>query len=54
MDIKDFRKIVKDSPVKDKLDNLKIVLNYPHLDSQFELVGIQSIYKFIYDQFVHF
>lgn len=52
MDIKDFRKLVNDSPIKDKLNNLKIVLNYPHLDSKFELDGIQSIYKFIYDQVV--
>jgi hypothetical protein len=52
MDIKDFRKLVNDSPIKDKLNNLKIVLNYPHLDSKTKLDGIQSIYKFIYDQVV--
>lgn len=52
MDIKDFRKFVNDSPIKDKLNNLKIVLNYPHLDSKLELDGIQSIYKFIYDQVI--
>lgn len=52
MDIKDYRKLVNDSPFKDKLNNIKIVLNYPHLDSKFELGGIQSIYKFIYDQVI--
>ena len=52
MDIKIFRKLVNDSPIKDKLSNLKIILNYPHLESKFELDGIQSIYKFIYDQVI--
>jgi hypothetical protein len=52
MDIKDFRKFINESPIKEKLNNLKLVLNYPHLDSKFELVGIQSIYKFIYDQVI--
>lgn len=52
MDIKDFRKFVNDSPIKDKLNNLKLVLNYPHLDSKLELDGIQSIYKFIYGQVI--
>jgi hypothetical protein len=52
MDITNFRKLVNDSPIKDKLSNLKIVLNYPHLESKLELDGIQSIYKFIYDQVI--
>lgn len=52
MDIKDFRKLVNDSPIKDKLNSLNLVLNYPHLDSKIELKGIQSIYKFIYDQVI--
>lgn len=52
MDIKDFRKLVNDSPIKDKLNNLKTVLNYPHLESKLELAGIQSIYKFIHDQVI--
>ena len=52
MDIKNFRKLENDSPIKDKLSNLKIVLNYPHLESKLELDGIQSIYKFIYDQVI--
>jgi hypothetical protein len=52
MDIKNFRKLVNDSTIKDKLNNLKIVLNYPHLESKLELAGIQSIYKFIYDQVI--
>lgn len=52
MDIKDFRKLVNDSPIKDKLNNLNIGLNYPHLDSKLELKGIQFIYKFIYDQVI--
>lgn len=52
MDIKDFRKLVNDSPIKDKLNNLKIVLKYSYLESKIELDGIQSIYKFIYDQVI--
>ncbi|MDO8316683.1 MAG: DUF6161 domain-containing protein [Flavobacterium sp.] len=52
MDIKDFRKLVNDSPIKDKLNSINIVLNYPHLESKIELKGIQSIYKFIYDQVI--
>jgi hypothetical protein len=52
MDIKDFRKLVNESPIKDKLNNINIVLNYPHLDSKLELKGIQFIYKFIYDQVI--
>ena len=40
MDIKDFRKLVNISPIKDKSDNFKIVLNYPQLDSKFELLGM--------------
>lgn len=50
MDIKDFRKIVLDSPTKDKLRSLKVVLNYPHLNSSISLEGVESIYKFIYNQ----
>lgn len=52
MDIKDFRKLVNDSPIKEKLNSLNLVLNYPHLESKVELKGIQSIYKFIYDQVI--
>jgi hypothetical protein len=52
MDIKDFRKLVNDSPIKDKLNSLNLVLNYPHLESKVELKGIQSIYRFIYDQVI--
>ena len=52
MDIKNFRKLVNDSPIKDKLNNLKINLNYPHLDSNFALIGRQSIYKFLHDQVI--
>jgi hypothetical protein len=52
MDIKNFRKLVNDSPIKDKLNSFNVILNYPHLDSKFELKGIQSIYKFIYDQVI--
>ena len=52
MDITNIRKLVNNSPIKDKLNNLKIVLNYPHLESKLELDGIQSIYKFIYDQVI--
>lgn len=52
MDIKDFRKLVNESSIKDKLNDLNIVLNYPHLESKIELKGIQSIYKLIYNQVV--
>ncbi|WP_348800412.1 DUF6161 domain-containing protein [Flavobacterium adhaerens] len=52
MEVKDFRKFVNDSPIKDKLNSLQVVLNYTHLNSRFEQKGIQSIYKFIYDQVV--
>ncbi|MFV5695425.1 DUF6161 domain-containing protein [Flavobacterium sp. LB3P122] len=52
MDIKNYRKFVNDSPIKDKLNSINIVLNYPHLESKIELKGIQSIYKFIYDQVI--
>ncbi len=50
MDVKDFRKFVLDSPIKDKLRSLKVVLNYHHLNSSISLEGIESIYKFIYNQ----
>lgn len=46
MELKDFRKFVAESPIKDKLRGLKMVLNYSHLDSKIELEGIESIYKF--------
>lgn len=50
MDIKDFRKFILNSPIKDKLRSLKITLNYPHLNSTIELEGIESIYKFTLSQ----
>lgn len=50
MELKDFRKFILDSPIKDKLRSLKITLNYPHLNSTIELEGIESIYKFTLSQ----
>lgn len=50
MELKDFRKFILDSPIRDKLRSLKITLNYPHLNSKIELEGIESIYKFTYSQ----
>lgn len=50
MELKDFRKFILDSPIKDKLRSLKITLNYPHLNSKIELEGIESIYKFTLSQ----
>ena len=52
MEIKNFRKLVNDSSIKDKLNSLELVLNYNHLESKIELKGIQSIYKFINDQVI--
>lgn len=50
MELKDFRKFVIESPIKDKLRGLKMVLNYSQLDSKIELEGIESIYKFTLTQ----
>lgn len=52
MDIKDFRKFVKDSPIKDKLRSLKTVINYSKINSRKEFNGIESIYKFIFEQVI--
>lgn len=52
MDIKDFRKFVNESPIKDTLNSVDVVLKYPHLGSTIELKGIQSIYKFVNDQVI--
>lgn len=52
MDIKSFRKLVLDSPIKDKLNSLEATLNYPILNTTLEFKGIQSIYKFILDQVI--
>lgn len=52
MDIKSFRKLVLDSPIKDKLNSLEATLNYPILNTTIEFKGIQSIYKFILDQVI--
>jgi len=52
MDIKSFRKLVVDSPIKDKLNSLEATLNYPILNTTKQFKGIQSIYKFILDQVI--
>lgn len=50
MEIKDYRKFVEESPLKDKLNSLEVAINYSYLDSTIVLKGIQSIYKFIHEQ----
>ena len=50
MDIKSFRKFVLESPIKEKLENIEVVLNYSYINSSVNLKGIQNIYKFILDQ----
>lgn len=50
MELKDYRKLVNNSPIKDKLNSLQVIVNYPHLDSKIELKGIQSIYGFVHNQ----
>lgn len=52
MDIKDFRKLVETSAFKSELNAFQVTIDYPHLNSEIELKGIQSIYKFIYDQVI--
>lgn len=52
MDIKDFRKLVEVSPFKDKLNSLQVTIGFLHLDSKIELKGVESIYKFLYDQVI--
>lgn len=52
MDIKSFRKLVIDSPIKDKLNSLEVTLNYPFFNTTKEFKGIQSIYKFVLDQVI--
>ncbi len=52
METKDFRKFVNNSPIKDKLNSLELVLNYPIIDSKKELKGLSSIYNFIYKQVI--
>jgi hypothetical protein len=52
MDIKGFRKLVEVSAFKDELNAFQVSIDYPHLNSEIELKGIQSVYKFIYDQVI--
>lgn len=52
MDIKDFRKLVEASAFKSELNAFQVTIDYPHLNSEIELKGIQSIYKFVYDQVI--
>lgn len=52
MDIKAFRKLVDNCVFKEKLNSIHITLNFDHLNSNIELKGIQSIYKFVYDQVI--
>jgi hypothetical protein len=52
MDIKSFRKCVTDSIIRDKLNSLELVLQYNHLEFKEEFKGIQSVYKFIYNQVI--
>jgi hypothetical protein len=52
MDIKGFRKLVEVSAFKGELNAFQVSIDYPHLNSEIELKGIQSVYKFIYDQVI--
>ena len=52
MDIKIYRKLVLESPIKDKLNSLEVTLNYPILNYTIEFKGIQSIYKFVLEQVI--
>lgn len=52
MDIKDFRKLVEACVFKNELNSFQITIDYPYLHSEFELKGIQSVYKFVYDQVI--
>lgn len=52
MDIKSFRKLVLESPLKDQLSNIEITLHFDFLNYEIKLKGIQSIYKFVLDQVV--
>lgn len=52
MDIKSFRKLVLDSPIKDRLNSLEVTLNYPVLNYSKEFKGIQSVYKFVLEQVI--
>ena len=52
MDIKDFRKLVDSCAFKEKLNGFNITLNYEHLHFTVELKGVQSIYKFVYEQVI--
>ena len=52
MDIKDFRKLVEASAFRSELNAFQVTINYPHLNSEIELKGIQSVYKFLYDQVI--
>jgi hypothetical protein len=52
MDIKDFRKLVNKSPIKDKLNDISLILDYSHLNAKIKLNGIQAVYKFINDQVI--
>jgi hypothetical protein len=52
MDIKDFRKLVTESNNQGILESIDITIEYIHINSKIELKGIQSIYKFIFNQVV--
>lgn len=49
---RDFRKYINDSPLKDRFNSLETTIDYSHLNSKIELKGIQSIYKFVFDQVI--
>lgn len=52
MDIKEFRKLVEASAFKNELNSFQITIDYPYLESEIELKGIQSVYKFVFDQVI--
>jgi hypothetical protein len=52
MDIKAFRKLVESSHFKEQLNSIAVTIRFEYSNSKIELKGIQSIYKFIYDQVI--
>lgn len=47
MTLKEFKKEVAESPHTEWYQNLKLNLNYPHINFKISLTGVVSIYEFI-------
>lgn len=46
MDLAEIRKLIKDSPHKDFLNNIKYSFNLPHIGVSLDFVGLVNIFKF--------